>query len=186
MTYAARGEFYDIDHTRVAPGQTCWERFSDQFNQIQGMSVLPQQLWGKWVGVVFLHERTSPNGHRRLVAVYFDDPGFAMTASAITPGGLTVNPIVVSYQFPGTNDLSYFAYKYRIDHAQPPNSRTSGPLGFRIYLGQADDADPAHFTIPWQLYGRAGTIDGWLQDNDKVRLQCRYGEAQKEWEGIAY
>ena len=43
-----------------------------------------------------------------------------------------------------------------------------------IYAGQADSADPSHFTIPYQIDGRAGTIDGWLR-NEGMELKPREG-----------
>ena len=56
----------------------------------------------------------------------------------------------------------------------------------RFFPGQADAADPSHFTIPYRLDGRDGVIDGWLRD-DGVRLQPRAGkltfdDAEPAWD----
>jgi hypothetical protein len=34
----------------------------------------------------------------------------------------------------------------------------------RLFAGQADPTDSAHFTIVYTLDGQPGTIDGWLRD----------------------
>lgn len=44
----------------------------------------------------------------------------------------------------------------------------------RFHAGQADPADPSHFTIAYQLDGKAGTIDGRVRD-DKLTLRPREG-----------
>ena len=50
-----------------------------------------------------------------------------------------------------------------------------GKLRFRLFAGQADRADPAHFWLPYDLAGETGTIDGWLEAGDRIRLQVRDG-----------
>jgi hypothetical protein len=49
------------------------------------------------------------------------------------------------------------------------------PLGknVRVFVGRSDPANLSHFTIPFEIDGRAGTIDGWLQENDDVLLEVR-------------
>ena len=51
---------------------------------------------------------------------------------------------------------------------------------FRVYFkpeptndGLPDANDPTHFVVPYERDGRSGTIDGWLQDNGKVKLRVR-------------
>lgn len=46
----------------------------------------------------------------------------------------------------------------------------------RIFAGQADPADAAHFTIGYELDGKAGVIDGWLKANGSVALEPREGK----------
>ena len=43
----------------------------------------------------------------------------------------------------------------------------------KIFAGQADLSDPAHFTIPYEIDGHAGTLDGWLNSYDQVKMQVR-------------
>ena len=49
-----------------------------------------------------------------------------------------------------------------------------------LFAGQADVADPSHFTLPYDIDGQPGTIDGWLDAYDRVRLQVRDGPAVGE------
>jgi len=48
----------------------------------------------------------------------------------------------------------------------------------RVFAGQTDAADESHFTMGYDIDGYAGTIDGWLDQYDSVRLQVRDGPAQ--------
>jgi hypothetical protein len=59
--------------------------------------------------------------------------------------------------------------------AAPPVSIEYGRK-LRIFAGQADPADGSHFTIPYQLDGNAGTIDGRVRD-DGIVLRPREGAA---------
>ncbi|HEX8912181.1 MAG TPA: hypothetical protein VF796_07455 [Humisphaera sp.] len=48
----------------------------------------------------------------------------------------------------------------------------------RLFAGQPDPADPAHFTIAYEADGLAGVIDGWLRNRgsrDEVELSVRQG-----------
>ena len=47
----------------------------------------------------------------------------------------------------------------------------------RLYAGQPDPADASHFTIKYEIDHVPGTIDGWLQPDDTVKLQVRDGPA---------
>jgi len=51
--------------------------------------------------------------------------------------------------------------------------------GLRFYAGQHDPADTSRFTVGYEMGGQAGTIDGWLMDNDTVKLQVRDGTARQ-------
>ena len=46
-----------------------------------------------------------------------------------------------------------------------------------VYFGQADPKDASHFTIKYEIDDQPGTIDGWLQADDTVKLQIRDGPA---------
>ncbi len=108
---------------------------------------------------VFLHELTSPAGHRRVVAIQF-------TATA-------------NYPF----DRIFF-YAYEESRSQiPPGGSRMGLEMFRakdenvtLYAGQMDPNDASHFTIDYAMSNRRETIDGWLFDDDTVRLIPRCGD----------
>ena len=46
---------------------------------------------------------------------------------------------------------------------------------FSFYAGQPDPADPAHFTMDYDLDGEKGTIDGRLKDDATIELKPRRG-----------
>jgi len=48
------------------------------------------------------------------------------------------------------------------------------PFGtLRFYAGQPDPNDDSHFTIDYQSPAGRGTIDGWLQRDDTIKMQMR-------------
>ena len=50
----------------------------------------------------------------------------------------------------------------------------------RIFAAQPDLADTSHFTMAYEIDGQPGTIDGWLDPYDRVRMQVRDGPAQDQ------
>jgi hypothetical protein len=44
-----------------------------------------------------------------------------------------------------------------------------------VFGGQADDSDPAHFSIDADVDGVREVFDGWLQADDTVKLRQRNG-----------
>ena len=46
---------------------------------------------------------------------------------------------------------------------------------FTLYAGQPDPVDGSHFTIPYSLGGKPGTIDGRLRRDGTVKLTIRDG-----------
>ena len=53
------------------------------------------------------------------------------------------------------------------------NLHPGDPLNIRLYAGQPDPNDAAHFTIPYEIGDKKGVLDGFLKSNDKVELQAR-------------
>jgi hypothetical protein len=142
---------------------------------------------------VFMHRRTSPAGNERLVVVQFSAaaaPGAAVTTPPAgtplrrfvfrpypeSPATLTRRGAPVLSNFPG--DPS------GLDLLAAPGDRT------RVLAGQPDPADPSHFTIDYVHNGVAGTIDGWLNDDDTVTLAPRVGQVlehdatYREWSPV--
>lgn len=109
-------------------------------------------------GTAFLHERVSPAGHRRLVHVE------CLMANALTlPEYLRCDVC--------TPATPWSALVGPAPHRQYQYSGRSVPA--TLYFGQPDPADASHFTIDFTAEDRRGTIDGWLQDDDTVRLKLR-------------
>jgi hypothetical protein len=55
-----------------------------------------------------------------------------------------------------------------------PNHQPRVPPNIRIYAGQADPADPSHFTIRYQMWGQEDILDGRLDGHDNVTLTPRH------------
>jgi hypothetical protein len=47
----------------------------------------------------------------------------------------------------------------------------------RVFAATADPADPAHFTLDYEMDGQRGTIDGTFQDDGDVTFKIRSGPA---------
>ena len=130
-----------------------WEHFCQVFSP-------PGRLAA---ATLFLHERRNSKGHSRLVAVEGSNgPSvaanpmhFMMSVCVIGPGGAFTQPIAAADDFHLINLRSTFS-----DHV-------------RRYAGQPDPADPSHFTMRCQVNDRSIIIDGWLQDDDTVKLERR-------------
>jgi hypothetical protein len=133
---------------------------------------------------LFLHWRYSPLGHERLVLVGFGVSGtinrlppdlYEMTCTVIRPATVFTKP----------EEISVYARSQNVSF-----TTDSGNSDFiRFFTGRSDPTDPSHFTIDVDIgcvpdqhvpsqpasgpLTAHGTIDGWLQDNDAVRLKPR-------------
>ena len=126
---------------------SCWTRF---------------RAGGAESAVVFLHGRTSPSGNRRIVCVeatptvlYSDGDrsiGMRWSFSVLEPDGLR-GPTIIPVPAGGEPSFSYSAD--------------------RIYAGQPDPADPAHFTFEYENGGARKTVDGWLLDDNTLKFSIR-------------
>jgi hypothetical protein len=124
---------------------------------------------------LFMHELRTKGGLARLVVVtrrparqapYIRT--FALEATVIEKAGLTTPPRVF--------DGPAVAYSW----LESPNNPGPPLDGLRFYAGQVDPADPAHFTIRYDLSNQSGTIDGrLLEDGKSVSLKVRDGPALK-------
>jgi hypothetical protein len=99
------------------------------------------------VGLVFLERQDSPVGERRLeINALVWRPATREPDSRLQLAGLT------TLVAPAID-------RHRV----------------RIYSGRTDPLNPAHFTVPYEIDGHPGTIDGWLDSYDRVQLQYRDG-----------
>jgi hypothetical protein len=134
-------------------------------------SVRPSTPWDGFYGiysppgrqpwpVLFLHKRTNSRGQRRLVVVEgWPVPihKFGLTASVLRQSTPFTTP-----QMTVSNEMKML-----------PALVELGDRSLRWYAGQPDPADPAHFTIRYEINGTPGTVDGWLSDDDHVKLLQR-------------
>jgi hypothetical protein len=114
--------------------------------------------------IIFLHERMSSAGHRRLVSVsYAPDtdsfvPGYNYVASATTPA---------------TWSGQRTAPRPWITEFQSTSRTPRHPPLVRVFAGQLDLSDRAHFTIRYQMWGQEDVLDGRLRDDDWITLTPR-------------
>ncbi len=114
-------------------------------------------------GTVFLHERTSPGGHHRLVAVDLH----RMTPIAAQPamlgystkvfavGALLSEPV----EQPHGSNVTYF---YPIVQE------------IRVYGGSLDSSDASHFSFRYIQGNVQGEMNLWLRDDDSIASEIRF------------
>jgi hypothetical protein len=128
--------------------------------------------------LLFLHERTTPSGERRLVCVMaWLDVLLGTHQQFMTIGIYEIDPATWKNNPAQKNEVvrrieGMFgpADPNRIDYAVPRK-----PL--RIFAGQADAQDRSHFTIEYEVGGERKMLDGYLRDgtepSDRLRLGAR-------------
>jgi hypothetical protein len=145
---------------------------------------------------VFLGEMKTPGGQRRLVCVslavdqkiiqfegregphrayrYELETRRMLSASVFNPQkpGLPVQTAMVVYQTPEQRTPIPPA---PADPSSAPGRTIRPGQPWRIFAGQIDPADPSHLTIKYEIDGRAGVIDGRLNDGDRLMLTPRVG-----------
>jgi hypothetical protein len=117
--------------------------------------------------IIFLHKRTSPSGHTRLICMRYGpcsdlfNPGFIedfdYVAGVIIPATMSDPP------WPVIRNMDIEVKEYA----------SSIPPKLRIFEGQPDAADASHFTIRYQIWGQEDVVDGYLLDDDSVRISQR-------------
>lgn len=142
------------------------------FRSLSSLATSPISVFsimGKTSGaIMFLHERVSPAGHHRLVAVSYAPEtdsfqpafieGYDCEACAASPA-TSFTPLVIAPKM----------YPLDVMSGYPRH-----PPLVRVYAGQPDPNDPAHFTIRYQMWGQEDVLDGRLLDNDDVSLTPRH------------
>lgn len=119
---------------------------------------------------VFLHERISPKGNRRLVVIETNNPDRRFSAWNDTM--YTVKVITLGTALAPPKDPNPMGSGWR----DFPNSRAPT----RVFAGHADPQDPSHFTIR-TLTGVSHEIiyDGWLRDDDSVIITQRVNSSSR-------
>lgn len=176
LTYTQPPSFLVFEMTRTRRSEAAIEpRWEEDVNRSHRLSPRHPAIFPsgwKYEGcLLFMHERTGPSGHRRLVSAEYrlldgapsDSHGFMLGVSirwsSESSGGSDTAPRLV-------------AMAPALDVPLLGGSN-------RLYFGQPDAKDASHFTIKYEIDNVPGTIDGWLQADDTVRLETRDGPAAK-------
>jgi hypothetical protein len=115
-------------------------------------------------GTAFLHERRTPSGSRRLIVV--DVIPFELLGNRSSTGAtfhahvFTIGSVMGSPREVGGSPFDA--------------TLLSGvQKSLRVYAGQSDPADATHFTVVAEADDVRQTIDGWLAEDDSVKLELR-------------
>ena len=116
--------------------------------------------------LAFLHARRSPTGHERIVAVRCV-PLYLSSVSVVQAFDWTVAERAAAWPLTSRPDFhgGHFSGGYPMQ------------VPVQVFGGQSDPADLSHFTIAYTVGGQPGTLDGWLGDDETVKLQVRPGSA---------
>lgn len=123
--------------------------------------------------VLFCHERNNRrlSGERQALIVKLES----------TRGGIfdsqnawifDVNAVLLAW----TGELGIRSWKVRLLVPTDLNAET---YKVRFYAGQPDPQDETHFTIPYEIDGHPGIIDGWLGPLSQPVLKVRSGPATR-------
>jgi hypothetical protein len=111
--------------------------------------------------LLFMHERKTPAGERRLVTLSFDGPAFLFDQPRPFIAG--------SYRVNWAGKLGdYSGSRLSCPGFAPPPDR---PI--RFYAGQPDLIDASRFTIAAKIGEGDALIDGRLNDDDTITLSLR-------------
>ena len=137
-----------------------WLRFSSLYR--------PAGIGGGWPEpVLFLHERTSPAGHRRVVSIVYTPRNESAVSSFIAGFNYMDNVLIPATATKGVQlpRKGYFLSVLSGGVRSPPN--------VRFYAGQPDPKDLSHFTIHYRMWNQDDVLDGYLDDRDRVSLKPR-------------
>ena len=136
----------------------------------------PWQELTRWAGerplldagpVLFLHERRSARGERRVVCVEYAGAWNPLIARTVRPGSPLSRPAFEPTQFSPAIDLTNCAR-------------------LRFFAGQPDPADASRFTIGYEMDGRGGTLEGRLLEDGDIALRVLDGPAAAAARGGEY
>jgi hypothetical protein len=120
---------------------------------------------------LFVHELRSSRGNQRLLALEGPwerlnyDHDLDLTVTVLRPGSLFSQPTELS--------CSKRLLELRADRARDIRH-------LHVFAGQSDISDSSHFMVRFELNGKPGMLDGWLLDDDTVRLEVRGGNLNRD------
>jgi len=140
------------NHPRiVAYAPRCWNDFTS--------ASFPLLNHLRTAAIVFCHERTSRSGVRRLVVV---ERGTAWPHYPYNP--LNLDVLLVEPASPMGRPIDRTPVYPDIFYTGATAIETAA---LRIFAGQPDPADPARFTIRYQVAGHEHLVEGRLNDDGK-------------------
>jgi hypothetical protein len=117
--------------------------------------------------IIFLGQRISPGGNHRLVCLRYHPESQWFTGRFFPQ-----HNVEITCTYPGTLTKWPSAHMQGAAYSillQTPKI----PPRVRVYAGQIDPKDASHFTIRYEMWGQSDFVDGWLSDNDAIRLVQR-------------
>lgn len=134
-------------------GKVLWDPAASPAIDVPPPAEWNSTFMGPWAPsgrtMLFMHGRITQSGVQRLVVIHFVQPqsgrGPHLATLLIAPGTLTTSP-------------RHHGPDMGLDLQALP------AIPARFYAGQADPADPSHFTLDFDAPGGRYTIDGWLRD----------------------
>jgi hypothetical protein len=149
---------------------SCWRSLTASAKLPTTSFLFVGRLSGKGApAIIFLHQRISPGGHRRLICVsYAPDTDTFQPAFIRSYDYDTYTATPATWTRPmGVPPM--YGDGFDVKSGYPRHA----PL-VRVYAGQPDADDPAHFTVRYQMWGQEDVLDGRLQDDDEVTLTPRH------------
>jgi hypothetical protein len=120
-------------------------------------------------GTIFLHARTSPSGHVRLVALDVNvQPGMWIASTGDVEDKSLLETVIV----PGQG-FSHDTIKQNSKNIMWICPSHTVPM--RFFAGQPDPTDASHFTVDYQRSNSRATLDGYLNDDDSITLKIHQG-----------
>ena len=161
-----------------------------ELERLLGSLMLPRRG-----ATVFLHERRTPSGRRVIVwcaveaerhvhAVQYGDERQVTVDVERRLVTRLVHPLpeernawqhVLSVHQPAERKLNmrFDAGGKSADHGRGVVTQQSPVM--RFVAGRADPQDATHFEVHYTIDGRPGTIDGWVREDGRLRIEPRQG-----------
>jgi hypothetical protein len=157
------------DDGRTGAVRQLWSKHCEWNDRVQcGSGLMPAYIYSLPLEAdeVFTHGRRCAGGAERLVVVGFDPPAFMNGSDR--PFRVWVMRRTGAWS---SLDCQANGEEFRFV------VRPSQPL--KLYAGVADPTDGSRFTIDYETPEGRGVIGGWLQPDDRVKLQVRSGPASE-------
>lgn len=146
----------------VKQGASHWSQYRRQ--QAEASYQMPREhvAWtrqkGNQGGIVFQHRRVRPDGTPRIVQVQVNNEGLHR---------------LTAFQYRSKPLRSIWGI--RSDLVVHYGWLSGWSVVDTLFAGQPDAQDESHFTMSYECDRQRGTIDGWLMNDDTVKLEVRDG-----------